>query len=194
MRIKLILFVFSFLILCGQPKAQFNPEFYDNYTVVPGQPSMPAVGVFKDSQGFIWGLYIGGLYRFDGISMKHYKRIPGDTNSLSDNLNRTILFEDSLNRLWISNFSNDIDILEKHTDKITHIKPDKAGIKNKKFGGLMGGCLDARGNVIGYALGSYLVKYDLNRNTVKTVLISPEHADSSINKVTKIFKDRDNNI
>jgi ligand-binding sensor domain-containing protein len=194
MRIKLILFIFSFLFLCSQPKAQFNPEFFDNYTVVPDQPSLPAMGIFKDSQGFIWGLYIGGLYRFDGISMKHFTRIPGDTNSLSDNLNRTILFEDSLNRLWISNFSNDIDILDKHTEKITHIKLDKTEIKNKQFGGLMGGCLDAQGNVLGYALGGYLVKYYLTKNTVETILVSPEHADSSINKVNMIFKDRDNVI
>ena len=95
MRISLILIVFSILSIHIPVHGQYDPDFFDNYTVVPGQPTLPAVGVFKDSQGFIWGCYIGGLYRFDGIRMKQYTRIPGDSTSLSDNLVRTILFEDT---------------------------------------------------------------------------------------------------
>jgi signal transduction histidine kinase/ligand-binding sensor domain-containing protein/CheY-like chemotaxis protein/AraC-like DNA-binding protein len=194
MRIRLILITIFFIWYIIPTHGQYDHDVFDNYSVVPGQPSLPAVGVFKDSQGFIWSLHIGGLYRFDGINMKVYSRNPYDSTSLSNNLVRTILFEDSLNRLWISNFSNNIDILDKNTDKINHIVPEKTSIENKKFGGLQEGCQDARGNVIGVALGYYLVKYDMSKNIAETILISPEYPDSSINKVTTLFKDRDNNI
>jgi signal transduction histidine kinase/DNA-binding response OmpR family regulator/ligand-binding sensor domain-containing protein len=194
MKIRIILIIFCLKLLNFSTYGQYDPDFFDNYTVIQGQPAFPALGVFKDSQGFIWGLYLSGVYRYDGTGMKHYAHIPGDSTSLSDNLARSILFEDSLNRLWISNFSNNIDILDKNTGKVTRIIPDKTELRDKVFVGLRGGCFDAEGNIIGNALTGYLVKYDLAKNTVKTLLIVPENPDSSVNRVSKVFKDRDNNI
>ncbi len=194
MRIRAILVSAILLSLAGTVFPQERPDFYDNYTVIPNQPATAVIGLFKDSQGFIWASYISGIYRYDGVGMKHYKRIPGDTASLSDNLVRSFLFEDSLNRIWVSNFSNNIDIIEKNTGKVRQLVFDQSEFNFNSVAGLKGGCLDANGNIIGYALDGILAYFDLKQKKLTSILIDPVHPDSSINKVTKVYKDRDGNI
>jgi ligand-binding sensor domain-containing protein len=54
------------------------------------------VSLYIDKQKVLWiGSYFGGLDSFDGKTFKHYKHIPGQANSLSDD------------RVW--------DVLEEHT-------------------------------------------------------------------------------
>ncbi|HSG68346.1 MAG TPA: two-component regulator propeller domain-containing protein, partial [Bacteroidales bacterium] len=194
MRIRTILLALFMICIARELHPQYDPDFYDNYTVIPGQPASAVIGLFKESQGFIWASYISGIYRYDGTGMKHYKRIPEDTNSLSDNLVRSFLFEDSLNRIWVSNFSNNIDIINTKTGKIRQLSFDHSEFNFNNVAGLFGGCQDANGNIIGNAQDRILAYFDLGKKKLYSILIDPDHPDSSINKVTEVYKDRTGRI
>ena len=194
MRVRVILLVVFMVLLTGEIHPQYDPDFYDNYMVIPNQPASAVIGLFKDSQGFIWASYISGIYKFDGIGIKHYKRIPGDTNSLSDNLVRSFLFEDSLHRIWISNFSNNIDILDNNTGKVRQVVFDKSEFNHNSVAGVFGGCQDENGNIIGNALDGVLAYFDFQNKKLSSIFIDPDHPDSSINKVTEVYKDKKGTI
>ncbi|MCL4816398.1 MAG: SpoIIE family protein phosphatase [Flavobacteriales bacterium] len=54
------------------------------FTSVEGTQSVINT-MLEDNMGYIWAGTQDGLYRYDGYEFKTFKRIPNDTNSLSDN-------------------------------------------------------------------------------------------------------------
>ena len=58
--------------------------------------------VYKDSRGFVWISSLEGLNRFDGKSVKVYKRHPDEINSLAGNLVSSNFFEDPAGNIWFT--------------------------------------------------------------------------------------------
>lgn len=75
---------------------------FNNISVEHGLSNSWVKSILKDNQGFIWFGTQNGLNRYDGYTFKKFKNEPGNKLSLGDNHVATI-FEDSKNRLWISN-------------------------------------------------------------------------------------------
>jgi DNA-binding response OmpR family regulator/ligand-binding sensor domain-containing protein len=82
--------------LCAQPPVlRFTP------VEIRDAPPFPLVDcIFQDSRGFMWIGTYGGLYQYDGYTITHYFRNPGDTSGLGDNRVRSI-FEDRNGNLWL---------------------------------------------------------------------------------------------
>ena len=79
-----------------------------------------------DSYGFMWMGTQDGLLRYDGIDFKHYRHLPFDSNSISNNWVSDIQ-EDSHGNLWISTYGGGLNYFDQLTQNFKHF----AGSKEK---------------------------------------------------------------
>jgi ligand-binding sensor domain-containing protein/signal transduction histidine kinase len=71
--------------------------------------------VYHDTEGFVWISSIAGLNRFDGVNVKRYSSIPGDTTSLLGENIYGNFFEDKNQDIWFST-SQAIHCYRRRTD------------------------------------------------------------------------------
>ena len=81
------------------------------------------MAIAQDTRGFIWMGTNGGLFRYDGYSLKHYTHDPADPGSLGDDTIRA-LFADRAGNLWVGTNAAGLDRLEPGRDKFVHYRPD----------------------------------------------------------------------
>ncbi|HEV8514326.1 MAG TPA: two-component regulator propeller domain-containing protein, partial [Cyclobacteriaceae bacterium] len=77
--------------------------------------------IVKDYQGFVWIGTEDGLHRYDGYSMKVYRKIENDTASISSNF-ILCLFEDSNKNLWIGTLDGSLCLYNRKKDNFIHFK------------------------------------------------------------------------
>ena len=64
--------------------------------------------ITQDRQGFLWFGTQDGLNKYDGYSFQIFRKVPGDTNSLSDNYVTTLL-ADTRGQLWVGTYSGGVN-------------------------------------------------------------------------------------
>jgi signal transduction histidine kinase/ligand-binding sensor domain-containing protein len=67
--------------------------------------------ITQDRDGFLWFGTQDGLNKYDGYTFQIYRKVPGDTNSLSDNY-ITALLADRKGNLWIGTYSGGVNRLD----------------------------------------------------------------------------------
>lgn len=84
-----------------------------------GLAQVSAMGIYQDSQGFLWVSTQGGLHRYDGTGFKLYTAVPFDTTSLSENWvwNAT---EASNGDMWVTAEQGGLNRLDRKTDTFIH--------------------------------------------------------------------------
>jgi signal transduction histidine kinase/ligand-binding sensor domain-containing protein/DNA-binding response OmpR family regulator len=150
-------------------------------------------GIIQDSVGFLWFATASGLNRYDGYSMKVFRNVPGDTNSLAtDEIIK--IFRGPEEKLWLmthtgnmafnpktENFIRNTDqLLRKYSiadGVITYLKKDKFG----------------RFWFVHYNQGIFC--YDPS-NAKTTHLTSDENNSSSIStqQISSLAEDKNGNI
>ena len=123
--LKRILF-FNLFIVCVLT-AQQNYHF----KVFPESEKLSNLQIndlFQDSYGFMWIVTNDGLNRYDGKSVKIYKNIQGDKESLPDNYTQQIV-EDKDKNLWVGCY-NSIGKLDRKTDKFKNYSLDHLSFKS----------------------------------------------------------------
>ncbi|MEW6468628.1 MAG: two-component regulator propeller domain-containing protein [Bacteroidota bacterium] len=122
LRYTLLLVALSFNVFSHAQSARFRRLMVDD-----GLPQNTVACVAQDSMGFMWIGTADGLARYDGLSFKIYKYDPFDTNSLSANSVRSLLYHKNV--LWIGTGGGGMDKFDLKTGKITRFVHDK---KNEK--------------------------------------------------------------
>ncbi len=83
-------------------------------------------GITQDNYGFIWfGTTNGGLYRYDGYSLRSYQHDHNDPNSLSDDTIR-VVYKDRDGILWIGSNFGGLDRLDPAEGTFRHYRHDAA--------------------------------------------------------------------
>ena len=103
--IKLIK-IFFFTIIYSYCLTAFtaNQYHFNKIDNINGLSNNHVQAILKDNQGFMWFGTMNGLNRYDGYSIKTYKNIPGDTNSIIGN-QIIHLFLDEDNKIWVETSS-----------------------------------------------------------------------------------------
>lgn len=104
------------------------PEYnFTNYSLedLPGQYKGR---MMQDSKGYIWIPTTDGLYRYDGVDLKHYYHKQNDTTSLSLNA-VTCVFPDIDGKVWVGTFDGGLNLLDPVSGKCKVYKND---ITNQK--------------------------------------------------------------
>ena len=120
-RIK-ILPVLLYLFICFSVHSQsdidnklwFNSlQGYSNFT------SSYNHFIYHDSEGFVWISSTAGLNRFDGVRVKHYHSVYGDSTSLFDDNIQSTFFEDTKKNIWFST-GHAVHSYQRETDDFLH--------------------------------------------------------------------------
>ncbi|HTB05325.1 MAG TPA: two-component regulator propeller domain-containing protein [Bacteroidia bacterium] len=109
--------------------------------------------IFKDSHHFMWFGTENGLYRYDGVSLKYFGHIRGDSASLPHN-NVLGIAEDKDNKLWVATITGiaqiDLTTLKCRTFRAIEKKSGEGNYTNKI-------CVDEDGNIwVGNSSGIFL--------------------------------------
>ena len=100
------------------PLKEANLRFR-NIGLEQGLSQSTVYAVAQDSRGFMWFGTQDGLNRFDGYSMKVFKHIPGDRNSVADN-SISCLEGGRDDNLWIGTFKGGLDRYSVTENKFYH--------------------------------------------------------------------------
>ncbi len=92
---------------------------FRNIGLEQGLSQSTVYAVAQDSRGFMWLGTQDGLNRFDGYSMKVFKHIPGDRNSVADN-SISCLAGGKDDNLWIGTFKGGLDRYSVAENKFYH--------------------------------------------------------------------------
>lgn len=100
LRLIIVLIVTHFLFL-NHLIAQVSGLSFKHITRDHGLASNKVLCIMQDKVGFMWFGTEDGLARYDGYQFQVYKSIPGDNNSLGDNIINCIVEEPETGNLWV---------------------------------------------------------------------------------------------
>jgi ligand-binding sensor domain-containing protein len=121
---KLFVFILTIginIVALAQPKQ----ILFNHFGLEEGFSSKEALGIAEAKNGLLWISSNNGLVKYDSKSFIYYQHNANDSNTITNNLCKKILF-DKRECLWIISY-NDLDILDTKTKKIKHIKHSKDG-------------------------------------------------------------------
>jgi len=110
--------VILLLLISSVSLAQLNQYAFEQLTIEDGLSQNFIYSMEQDHRGFLWFSTKDGLNRYDGYEFRKYKHIPGDSNSLGDNVVRA-LREDSRNNLWIG--AGGLDRYDRLNDRVVRV-------------------------------------------------------------------------
>lgn len=138
-----------------------------------------ATDFFQDSYGFMWIATSDGLNRYDGNSVKIYKNIQGDVESLPDNATMQII-EDAEKNLWVACY-NAIGKLDRKTDKFTRYSLENLPFKSPP--NFFSAMLDKEG-VVWFSLRELgLIRYDKKTDKFVNVELSISNSSTTWGEV-----------
>ncbi|MBP7511557.1 MAG: hypothetical protein KA981_06485, partial [Bacteroidia bacterium] len=104
-------FFILFLFFINISNGFAQDPFYQILDKKDGLPSNTVYDIIQDRKGFIWVAHDEGLSRFDGFHFKNYESITQTSKAGS------CIIEDSLGRIWYSNFDGYIYYIENDSMK-----------------------------------------------------------------------------
>ncbi|MEZ0539284.1 ATP-binding protein [Fibrella arboris] len=145
--------------------AQIKPPRQTLLTTTDGLPNSHITGMVQDKAGFIWISTADGLARYDGYSVKTFRHMPGNANSLADNIIRQ-LEETATGQLLISTESGTFQLFDPATERFSSLL-DASFLAARKA--VISQChLSADGrHAWGLMPGVQLIDYDISRKTIR---------------------------
>ncbi|WP_128547053.1 sensor histidine kinase [Larkinella soli] len=113
-----LLFLFP-VIARGQTPA---PLRFEHLTARDGLAHNVVYAILQDRQGFLWFGTDNGLSKYDGYTFTNYRKIPGDTTSLSGNA-VIRLMEDRQGNLWLGMLGQGLCKFDRRTERFTSYGP-----------------------------------------------------------------------
>ncbi|HTF18572.1 MAG TPA: two-component regulator propeller domain-containing protein [Chryseolinea sp.] len=95
--------------------------YFNNLGIDNGLRNGNARSFVQDHQGFMWIGTEDGLHRYDGQSIKVYRKIDGDSTSLGSNFILSLV-EDKRHNLWVGTADGGLFIYQRNTDDFKAIK------------------------------------------------------------------------
>lgn len=153
-------------------------------------------GIVEDRLGFIWFGTVEGLYRYDGQRMKIYRPAHSDTNSISSPTIRTLLYDSTLNNIFIGTQNGGLNILDLDTEQFTHFNRSGSkgqSLNNNNVWSLM---LDVSGKLWIGMEDSQLAVFNPNNSTIDHIsIISKEQlASKGSCTIRMLFQDSKGNV
>lgn len=174
---------FQFLISFFISSLLCNAQNIKHISVNEGLPQSFVSDLLEDNNGFIWISTRNGLARYEGHKLEILQHVPGEVNSLASNI-ISKLQKGEGNTIWIQYETDELDLLDLNTGKITHIP----GVENYYQTG--NGYIDKKSK-LWYYYGNNV--YSLNLNATDKALDKKTYTPDE-DKISNIFIDRSNNI
>ena len=107
------------------PVPAVRPMYFEQLTIRDGLSQSTVDGILQDSRGYIWLATESGLDRYDGSSVRVYRRERGNPHALASDYIWTIA-EDSHSDLWLATVGGGVARWERRTDQFQLFRHDPA--------------------------------------------------------------------
>src|ERR1700722_7042912 len=105
------------------PVPAVRPLYFEHLTAHDGLSQGTVISFLQDSQGYLWIGTESGLDRYDGYSIKEYRRQRGDTHGLASDYIWAIA-EDSQHDLWMATDGGGVERWDRRRDQFIRYKHD----------------------------------------------------------------------
>ncbi len=107
------------------PVPAARPMYFEHLTMRDGLSHSTVEGFLQDSQGYLWIATEGGLDRYDGNSLRVYRRERGNSHALASDTIWTIA-EDARADLWLATDGGGVAHWQRRTDQFVLFRHDPA--------------------------------------------------------------------
>lgn len=128
------------------PVPEVRPMYFEHLTMRDGLSQSTVMSILQDSQGFLWLATESGLDRYDGYSIREYRRERGNKNGLASDYIWKVA-EDARGDLWLATVGGGIarwDRRNDHFQQYRHNPADPYSLASDAIRTLL---IDAKGQV-----------------------------------------------
>src|SRR5262245_28714074 len=107
------------------PVPDSRPIYFEHLTMRDGLSQGTVMSILQDSQGYLWLATESGLDRYDGYSIRAYRRERGNEQGLASDYIWTIA-EDARADLWLATVGGGVARWDRRTDAFQQFRHDPA--------------------------------------------------------------------
>jgi signal transduction histidine kinase/ligand-binding sensor domain-containing protein/CheY-like chemotaxis protein len=142
----LILALACTLARAAGPVPAVRPLYFEHLTPSDGLSQSTVMSILQDSQGYLWLGTESGLNRYDGYSIREYRRQRGNDAGLASDYIWAIA-EDSQHNLWLATVGGGIEHWDRRTDRFQRYKHDPLNSHSLASDGVRTLLIDAQGRI-----------------------------------------------
>jgi signal transduction histidine kinase/ligand-binding sensor domain-containing protein/DNA-binding response OmpR family regulator len=105
------------------PVPDVRPMYFEHLTMRDGLSQSTVMSILQDSQGFLWLATESGLDRYDGYSIREYRRERGNEHGLASDFIWSIA-EDAKGDLWLATIGGGVARWDRATDRFQLFRHD----------------------------------------------------------------------
>ena len=110
-------------LLAVAPVPAVRPLYFEHLTVRDGLSQSTVMSILQDSQGYLWLATESGLDRYDGYSIREYRRERGSAGGLANDYIWAIA-EDAHGDLWLATDGGGVERWDRRTDRFQQFRHD----------------------------------------------------------------------
>jgi signal transduction histidine kinase/ligand-binding sensor domain-containing protein/CheY-like chemotaxis protein len=114
---------FSAVALAGAPIPATRPMYFEHLTMRDGLSMSAINGILQDSQGYVWLATEAGLNRYDGYSVRQFRRDRGNPHGLASDYVWSMA-EDAQGDLWLATDGGGVARWERRTETFQQFRHD----------------------------------------------------------------------
>jgi ligand-binding sensor domain-containing protein len=128
------------------PVPAVRPLYFEHVTTRDGLSQSTVMSILQDAQGYLWLGTQSGLDRYDGYSIREYRRQRGYSAGLASDYIWAIA-EDDHNNLWLATEGGGIERWDRNTDRFQRFKHDPLKSQTLASDAVRALLIDAQGRI-----------------------------------------------
>jgi ligand-binding sensor domain-containing protein/serine phosphatase RsbU (regulator of sigma subunit) len=175
--------------ITGILQAQIDGLRFKQLNIEDGLSQSRISAIVQDSKGFIWVGTEDGLNRYDGYEFQIFTFDPKDSNSIANNIIRTLAADDSGN-LWIGTSFGGLNKYNAKTGKFTSWRHDPENLNSLSSDRVEDIFRDSDGNLWIATFGSGFDYFDVKTEKFTRYVYNPDDPNSVLSDFVRfIFRD-----
>jgi signal transduction histidine kinase/ligand-binding sensor domain-containing protein/CheY-like chemotaxis protein/HPt (histidine-containing phosphotransfer) domain-containing protein len=130
--------------VAGAPIPAIRPMYFEHLTMRDGLSMSTINSILQDSQGYVWLATEAGLNRYDGYSVRQFRRERGNPHGLASDYVWS-LAEDSHGDLWLATDGGGVARWDRRTETFQQFMHDPARMESLASDRVRALLIDARG-------------------------------------------------
>lgn len=184
--------LFGIVSISNLITAQSLENSFERITHAQGLSQLTGNAILQDSHGFLWIGTNDGLNRFDGYNFRVFRKIHGDSSSISGNSIRC-LFEDSQSNLWIGT-RNGLNRFDRYRESFVSWKHDPAEANTISGDDIRAICEDRDGSIWIGTHKNGLNRFDLRIGKFQHFKTDTTASGLNHNTVSALYQDTNGRI
>jgi len=128
------------------PVPAVRPMYFEHLTMRDGLSQSTANSILQDSQGYLWLATQSGLDRYDGSSIREYRRERGNANGLASDYIWSIA-EDAHGDLWLATEGGGVARWDRRTERFQQFRHDPQNPRTLASDAVRALLIDGRGQI-----------------------------------------------